>query len=77
MAGSMSLTAGSGLNPHGGQGGSACLRGGDGYGSAALGGYVGDGGNVDIIGGDAIEGAGGTVSLRAGESSVGPGGALE
>ena len=73
----MSLAAGSGVNPHGGQGGSATLRGGDGYGSPALGGYVGDGGNVDITGGDSMAGAGGLVSLRAGESAVGVGGALE
>ena len=66
----MSLAAGSGINPHGGQGGSATLRGGDGYGCAAKGGYVGDGGNVDVRGGDSMNGAGGTVVLMAGASAV-------
>eukprot|EP01032_Pedospumella_encystans_P022255 gene22255-25219_t len=76
VGGNVSLTAGSGLSPQGGSGGSVVLKAGDGEGEDQFGGNIGQGGDVSLQAGDAVQGAGGAISLEAGSSALGKGGMI-
>ena len=74
--GNVSITAGNGVNTHGGTGGSVSISAGKGLGQASFGGNVGDGGDVILRSGIANEGRGGNVRLEAGGSATGAGGSI-
>jgi hypothetical protein len=76
IGGNVSINAGSGISNQGGSGGSVMIKAGRGLGEAQFGGAVGLGGQIGIVGGDAIEGAGGNIDIAAGTSVQRTGGNL-